>query len=219
MAEARERGRKAGGPAHTRRSGSLCHSNKSQRHEHRRTAGAGRGPEQPGAPEVLCAAPRNKSPIRLPAQQGRPVAPSGAGTSQRPQRVAMAPPRERRLVECEGGASFKPTLGGASPVWTPAQRRQPLGSRAGPPRPRSHVSPRLAPPAPEPLSLAGSTAFPRFPRALSQDSARLATAPVPRSPCACPRPQPVSFLRSRLHLSSRVSVVQVSSNLRSYGGP
>lgn len=73
-----------------------------------RPAQEARGPcRPPTAPEMLCAdaaqdaeAPRSKPSTHLPAPQGRPATPSGAGISQRPQRVAMAPPHERRLVEC-----------------------------------------------------------------------------------------------------------------------
>lgn len=76
-----------------------------------------------------------------------------------------------------GGALFKPTQGGASPVASPALRLQPLGSRAGPLRPRL---PGLPAPrsAPDPLSVDDSTPG-------SQDSARSA----PRVPRAWPPPQ------------------------------
>lgn len=75
-----------------------------------------------------------------------------------------------------GGALFKPTQGGASPVASPALRLQPLGSRAGPLRPRF---PGLPAPrsAPDPLSVHGSTPS-------SQGSARSA----PRVPRAWPPP-------------------------------
>lgn len=109
-AEAGERGRRAGRPAQTRRSGSRYVSlNTPRRPERRRSAGPGGPrtlppPDRPGGACMDAAqaseARRSKSSTHSPAPQGRPATPSGPGISQCPQRVAMAPPRERRLVAC-----------------------------------------------------------------------------------------------------------------------
>lgn len=85
-----------------------------------------------------------------------------------------------------GGALFKPTQGGASPVASPALRLQPLGSRAEPLRPRL---PGLPAPrsAPDPLSVDGSTfgsqgsarSAPRVPRAWLPPQFPVLPAPGP----------------------------------------
>lgn len=172
--------------------------NTPRRRERRRAAGAG-GPRTLPPPDRPRGALRGRRPPRRGSKEQTIHTLTGAARQTRHsvrRRDQSAPTKGRHgaaarapIGGVRGGASFKPTQGGASPRESPALRLQPLGSRAGPPRPAAPMSPRASP---RPRSLVCGRLDPQFPgfRALgSQGSARLATAPVPSSPCAWPRPQ------------------------------
>lgn len=189
-----------------------------------------RGPcGPPTAPEVLCAdaaqdarTRRNKPSTHLPAPQGRPATPSGAGITVSAHKGS--PWRRRTSADWwSAGRSFVQTharrslAAGVSRASASAVRLAPWA--APPPVP---MSPRVSL---RPRSLVCGRLDPQFPgfRALgSQGSARLATAPVPRSPCAWPRPQgacsrPLAPVPRSLWLS-RPFWLPGLSNLSSFGG-